>query len=457
MNCRKYHFLITSLLTGLVFLLFFQLSTADQELPLLGENASLNLKKEVSLGRGLYQKLKQKGYVIDDPLLSRYLSDIGESLLSSLDVRFRDYHFFLVKDGSVNAFAAPGGYIGVNIGLIALTRTEDELASVLAHEIAHVELMHSMQMIEKAKNVNLAGMISILAAILVGSQNPEAGGAILYTGAAGSAQAMINFTRANEYEADRVGIELLKESNYNPAAMASFMQLLQQQEQSGALSNIEYLRTHPISSNRVAEIRSRLLNLPKRPYKTRRYQQFKNYLFHLYPENVSLSKKNKFSRALHLTRNGHYKKAEKLYLDLIESDPDSLWYSYALAENMEYQQRLDDARQLYQSMMLLYPDDLALGNRLVGVLLRQDKLEKALETTRRLALQHEKQAQVYQLLVNIYTRLDNQPLKQLAEANYHWSNGNKEQAIKLYNVLLSGGQLDLVSEERVRVKLEDYK
>lgn len=451
---KDYHLFISSLLTGLMLLFFIQVTAADQELPLLGENASLNLQKEINLGRGLYQRLKQKGYVIDDPLLSRYLSDIGESLLSSLDVRLREYHFFLVKDSSVNAFAAPGGYIGVNIGLIALTRTEDELASVLAHEIAHVELMHSMQMIEKASDVNVAGVISILAAILVGSQDPAAGSAILYTGIAGSAQAMINFTRANEYEADRVGIELLKKSNYNPAAMASFMQLLQQREQSGAFSNIEYIRTHPISSNRVAEIRSRLLNLKKQVYKTRRYQQFKNYLFYLYAESVSLNKQNSFSKALDLTRNGQYRKAEKHYLELIETDPDSLWYSYALAENMEYQQRLEDAHQLYQSMMLLYPDELALGTRLVGVLLRQDQLEKALETTHRLAQQHENKVKIYQLMVEIYSRLGDEPLKQLAEANYHWFNGNKKQAKKLFNALLSGGQLDLPSEERVRVKLD---
>ena len=169
---------------------------ADPELPLLGENASLNLKKEVILGEGLFKKLKEKGYVIEDPMLSAYLQDIGESLLSALDVRFRDYHFFLVKDGSINAFAAPGGYVGVNMGLIAVTASEDELASVLAHEIAHVELMHSMQMLEKASSVNMTSLISILAAILVGSQNPDMASAIIYTGIAGSSQSMINFTRS---------------------------------------------------------------------------------------------------------------------------------------------------------------------------------------------------------------------------------------------------------------------
>ena len=126
-------------------------SWADQELPLLGQNSILQLQKEDKLGRALYQRLKQRGYVVEDPLLSRYLSDIGETLLSGLDNRFRDYRFNLVRNNSVNAFATPGGYIGVNIGLIAMTENEDELAAVLAHESSHVELMHGMQMLDSER------------------------------------------------------------------------------------------------------------------------------------------------------------------------------------------------------------------------------------------------------------------------------------------------------------------
>ena len=427
---------------------------ADAELPLLGENASINLEKEIKLGRGLYLKLKEHGYVIDDPLLSRYLSDIGQSLLSPLDYRARDYHFYLVNDSSVNAFATPGGYIGVNVGLIAMTSTEDELASVLSHEIAHVELMHSMQMIDQAKDANIASVIAMLAAILVSGSNPDAATAILYTGIAGSTQSMINFTRANEYEADRVGVELLKKSDYNPAAMVDFMLLLQSRESRGELSSIEYIRTHPVSSNRVAEIRARLKqDSAQQAYPANRYQQFKDYLFYQYLSHVEKRRYSQFYQALLLTKNGQYANAETLFRTLIREDPDSIWYSYALAENLEFQQRREEARQIYQSLLLLYPDELAIGVRIVNILRMEHREVEALEIALKLTGKHEKDPQVYKLLVALYDKLDAPLLKDLSEANYHWFSGNQKQAEKLYKSLLVKGKLDAANEEKIREKL----
>jgi len=439
----------------LLTLLFLSTSgfSAEQGLPLLGENASLNLKKEKELGEGLYLKLKEKGFVIDNPLLSRYLSDIGEDLLSALDVRLREYQFYLVKDASVNAFATPGGYIGVNAGLILMSRSEDEIASVLAHEIAHVELMHGMQMLEKAKEVNMAGMLSILAAILIGSHDSDLASALIYSGAAGSGQAMLNFTRANEYEADRVGIGMLKQSDYDPEAMVSFLQLLQSGEQSGELAGIEYIRSHPVNSNRIAEIQSRIQNSEKNAYKYRRYQQFKDYLFYLYPLRSVSIHETQFSKALNRTRNGQYAAAEKLYKTLIKSDPDSIWYSYALAENMRYQNRLEEAGDIYRSLLLLYPDDFAIGAELSRVLIKQNKNEDALQLIKQMIATHEKQGLAYKLLVEVYEKLDKDVPGKLAEANYHWFSGNKDLAIKLFEALLEQGELEVTDETRVREKL----
>ncbi len=428
---------------------------ADPELPLLGENASVNLKKEIKFGRGLFNKLKEQGYVIDDPLLSRYLQDIGESLLSSLDERYRDYHFYIIKENSINAFAAPGGYIGVNLGLIEISNSEDELAAVMAHEIAHVELMHSMQMIEKGNSANVASLISIIAAILIsGNGNPDAASALLYTGMAGSIQSMINFTRENEYEADRVGVEVLKNSEYNPQAMAVFMRKLQSMEQGGELASIEYLRTHPINSNRIAEIMSRISELPKKRPKFTRFQQFKDYLFYLYPDMDDASIKSRFSLALEYTRNGRYEKAGKIYRELIQTDPDSLWFNYSLAQNMEYRKQLKSALDIYQSLLLLYPDDLAVTSRLVHILLTQNKAEEALKYIQLIFENHKKEPGIYELLVDVYSRLENESLKQLAEANYHWFNGNKKRAKILFKALLAQGSLDIANTESVKEKLD---
>ncbi len=442
------------LLLGGLIGIFTPVSTADLELPLLGQNSTLQLHKEDKLGRALYQRLKQNGYVVEDPLLSRYLSDIGETLLSGLDNRFRDYNFYIVRNSSVNAFATPGGYIGVNLGLIAMAENEDELAAVLAHEIAHVELMHGMQMLEQAEKINLIGMISILAAIIASGGNADAAGALLYGGAAGSTQAMITFTRTNEYEADRLGIELLKKSNYDPLAMATFLQKLQQQEQAGELSSIEFIRTHPIGSNRIAEILSRLSNLPKSTPKPRRYQQFKDYLFYSQPAGIRLVQETEFSQSLDLLRNGQYEEAEGKIRLLLKQDPDSLWYNSTLAEIMEFQQRYAEATALYQSQLLLYPDDLALGSRLVKVLVKQGQYEPALEQALRLKTSHGNDPMVYSLLVDIYDKQGQAVLQQLAEADYHWVNGNQAYAQKLYKKLVADGVLDPAREARLNERIE---
>ena len=439
---QKLHFCVVFLGVGL--LLWTALTQADSALPTLGENGPLSLKQEEKLGRGLYLKLQQQGDVVDDPLLSRYIQDIGESLLSSLQIRYRRYHFFLVKDSAVNAFAAPGGYVGVNNGLIAMADNVDELASVLAHEISHVRLRHTMQMIDHAKKVDVASMVALLAAILVGGQHAEAANAIIFTSIAGGTQSMVNYTRENEYEADRMGIELLKKSDYNPYAAADFMRLLQSHEQQGGLASIEYLRTHPVSSNRIAEILARLQGVRRKTSPGLRFQQFKDYLFYLYPQNP-VRRHSRFARALALMRKGHLRRSAMLLGKLAKTDPDSLWISYALAQNMELQHRFRQAQKIYRNTLLLYPDDLALTLKLAHLLLEQGKPEQALVAAAGVFGQYKRNPAIYRLQVEIYRQLNKPTQKQLAEANYHWYSGHKKLALQQFKALLASGRLDVAT------------
>jgi len=426
---------------------------ADSELPQLGENAALNLQQEEALGQGLFLKLKQRGYVVEDPLLSRYVQDIGESLLAKLDVRYRDYHFFLVKDDAINAFAAPGGYIGVNTGLIAVAENVDELAAVLAHEIGHVRLKHNMQMIEHAKKVNIASMVSVLVAIQLSGQNTDAANAALFTGIAGSSQSMINYTRENEYEADRFGIELLIKSDYNAQAAVDFMRLLQRREQSGELSGIEYLHTHPLGANRIAEITSRLQGVEKKAGSPLRFQQYMDYLFYLYPQS-SEHRSSRFAQALDAMQNADYLKAERLLRELLSIDPDSLWLNYALAENLQMQRKFDQAKALYRDILLLYPEDLAISLKLSQLLLQQNKYHQALAVIEPLAQKFKTSPAVYKVLVEVYSRLDRPLQKQLAEANFHWYNGNKDLAIKQFKALLKRADIDVALAAELSQKIE---
>jgi len=176
----------------------------------------------------------------------------------------------------------------------------------------------------------------------------------------------------------------------------------------------------------------------------------------LYPDKLWAHAQSRFSLALEYTRNGRYADAEKIYLELVESDPDSLWFNYALAENMEYQQRLTEASQLYESTLLLYPDDIAIATRLINVLLAQNRPNNALQITMQLFEKHKDDPTIYQLLTDIYSDLNDDLLRQLAEANYHWYNGNKQQAEIRFKALLSRGVLDAANEESIKEKLNSY-
>ncbi len=188
---------------------FYTQLHGDEGLPLLGENAAINIEFERRIGAQFYRRLLDRGLVETNPILDRYINELGARLLSGIENRVRDYTFFIVKDFGVNAFAVPGGFIGVNIGLITRAQNQHQLASVLAHEIAHVRLMHSLQLMQKSSEVSTASILTMLAGLVLGSYNSELGSALIFGGTAGSQQAIVNFTRENEYEADRLGIELM--------------------------------------------------------------------------------------------------------------------------------------------------------------------------------------------------------------------------------------------------------
>ena len=153
-------------------------------------------------------------------------------------------------------------------------------------------------------------------------------------------------------------------------------------------------------------------------------------------------------------RNGQYQQAEQRLHQLLKKDPDSIWYNSTLAEVLQYQQRLDEALAVYKSQLLLYPDDLALGSRLTRVLLMQGENDQALQHALRLKARHSKIPGVYSLLVQIYQNLDEPSLKQLAEADYQWANGNQAYAQKLYKKLMEENVLDAAEEARLSERID---
>ncbi len=214
--------------------------------------------------QSMFQIRADKMY-LDDAEVADYLNWLGSSLVANSSEPGQPFEFFAINDNAINAFAMPGGFIGVNTGLITTSQNESELASVLSHEIAHVTQHHIARMIAGQKFDSLASMALIAAAILSARSNPDAAMAAIVGVNASGIQRQITFTRVHEQEADRIGLSILHKSGFDSRAMPVFFERLQKASRLLEGNTPTYLRTHPVTNERVADVANRVQQIPYRP------------------------------------------------------------------------------------------------------------------------------------------------------------------------------------------------
>lgn len=239
----------------------------DFDLPQIGDPAdtALSPAEEAKIGAGVVAELYQYGYILEDAQITEYLSSVGWKLAAASGANPPHLSFFMVKDNRINAFALPGGYIGFNAGLVTSSGSESEMAGVMAHELAHVTQRHIARGAAQGGGLStIATWAAVIAAIIVGSADPDVILAALSLGQSVGYQRQINYTRAHEIEADRVGISTLSAGGYDPEGMAAFFQRLEQGSRLYGSGVPEFLRTHPVNTTRISEARTRASALPKR-------------------------------------------------------------------------------------------------------------------------------------------------------------------------------------------------
>lgn len=232
-------------------------------LPDLGSsaNALISPQEARDYGAAMLRQMRALGMVVDDPLLDDYINDLGHRLSSNSDKPKDHFAFFIVKNPEINAFAAPGGYIAINSGLIEITQSESELAGVIAHEIGHITQDHLQRAFEDSKKDTPLMALVLLGAVAAGagSRSGDAPMAILAGGQGLIAQKSINFTRKDEIEADRAGIQTLARAGFNPNAMAEFFQRMQDEmsADAGGMNVPPLLRSHPVTTQRISDAKAR--------------------------------------------------------------------------------------------------------------------------------------------------------------------------------------------------------
>lgn len=229
-------------------------------LPDLGDAAQAGLSplQERRLGESIMRDIRADRSFYDEPEATDFINNLGNRLASRSPEARQDFDFFLIRDGQINAFALPGGFIGVNTGLILAAQSESELASVVGHEIAHVTQRHIARMVAQQKTSNITTLATLAAALLLSRVSSQAAEAAAAFGTAGAIQNQLNFTRDNEREADRVGLQIMERAGFDPRAAAVFFERLQRATRFYETGAPSYLRTHPLTFERIADIQNRL-------------------------------------------------------------------------------------------------------------------------------------------------------------------------------------------------------
>jgi predicted Zn-dependent protease len=447
----------------------------DTTLPDMGNSASAHLGKhmEAKLGRAFMRYVRASTEVVDDPLINSYLQSVGNKLAKHSNTRGRRLTFFAVDNPSINAFAGPDGYIGVHTGLILEAETESELAAVLAHEIAHVGQLHLARMIESTNQMSLPMAGIILAAIALGASGAgNAAAAAVVGGQAALAQRQINFTRANEREADNIGIRILSRSKYDPRAMASFFQKLGRASRTGAVTTPEFLRTHPVTSDRIAEALTRAEKFPLKMAAedlrfhlvraTLRAKQFgssrsaiRHFESTLKDGRYRNEEAERFGYVQALYRGRQYSKAMQELNRLLKKRPRYPYYRVTKARIALAQGKKSQAVASVKGMESATTGNYAASLLKAEVMLQARQPKSAYVILKKLSRSHSGDPHVMRLLGRSAAGSGKKAESHRALAEYHYLNGELDAAVQQLSIALRTPKLGFRDKSKLEARMRE--
>lgn len=391
-----------SILTALAFgaaLLSTSVAFAQVQIPSLGDRISglISLDDEYALGREFLRSVRRSSQTIDDPLLNDYVVNITHNL--ALHSELKDYRlaFIIIDSPELNAFAAPGGIIGVNGGLFLNAHTEGEFLSVMAHELAHVSQRHFARSVEDAQRRRIPELATLLASIVVMSTSSADTGQAAIMAAQGRAlENRLRFSRSNEAEADRVGIRTLNDAGYDPNEMPAMFERLMGLNRFGARPP-EFLLSHPVTEARIADTRGRAARYPAQQSKASLEYQLMRSRTQIHYEANAQTAVAQFSKALEQSNtatdsaaaryglalaymsNKEFTKAHESLEPLLAGEPNRIAYVVAKAEIYTAGNEAGRASEFLQHHLIINPDNHALTMTYADALIAARDYSRALE------------------------------------------------------------------------------
>ncbi|WP_077334193.1 beta-barrel assembly-enhancing protease [Vibrio ruber] len=443
------------------------------DLPDIGTvaGATLSIDQEEQYGDAYMRILRSRQPIINDPVLNEYINTLGHRLVSHANDVKTPFTFFLIRNREINAFAFFGGHVALHSGLFLHTRTESELASVMAHEIAHITQRHLARSMEAEAKRSPATLAALAGSLLLAIAAPEAGIAAITATTAGSVQGQINYTRANEKEADRFGIETLAKSGFDPYAMPRFFGKLSEEYQYSSHPPAMLL-THPLPDSRITDSRARAqhykhLNLPyAKDYQLARVRVVVRYTG--IDDKAALDwlqrqrKKNApviqaacdYGMALVYLDNKQYDKAAPILERLLKADPQNNFYLDATSDLYIGQDKPKQAIQLLAQALKQSPHNSVLTINYANALMAAKQYQRAVQTLQRYTHNHPEDSNGWSILSQASNHMGNQQEEYAARAELFALKADWDQAIQYYTRASQLAKLGSLEQARYDARID---
>lgn len=448
-------------------------SASDFDLPTLGDSSSslMSREQEHQLGRAWLSMLRGAVRTLDDPLLKEFVEENVLGLAETSQLTDRRLAFVVLDSPQLNAFAAPGGVVGVNAGLFLHAHTEAEFASVMAHELAHLSQRHFIRNLEQQQRMRIPVMTAMLASvILAAAGGGDAGFAALASTQAAAIQEQRRFSRQNELEADRIGLTNLHRAGYDPQAMPEMFERLARLSRFSQTPP-EFLLTHPVSQTRIADSRNRAAQLEGSQRRdSLHYQMMRARVQLHYEQSPGLAAQRfkalldehegdhaaaRYGLALALTRSGQYEEASRVLEPLLQSHAASVAVQLARVELDVAQNRSDQALERIDQQLAVHPGNYPLLAAKADTLMRTRQYQASERVIDELTVKRSDDSDVWYIAAEIRGLAGNILGVHLARAEYFMLAGDLDQAGQQLELAKKRAGDNFVISSRISARQED--
>ena len=456
------------------------LLSAQPALPSLGDRISgtVSIEQEYALGQQFLTSIRRSAPTIPDPMLNAYLESVTYKLASHSQLQDHRLSFVIIDSQALNAFAAPGGIIGVNTGLFLNAHTEAEFASVMAHEIAHVSQRHFARGVDEAKNSRIPGMAALLASVIIMATSDASHGTAAIAAVQGHAlENQLRFSRSNETEADRVGQDTMFSAGFDPDGMSTLFERLLAINRFGRRPP-EFLLSHPLTEARVSGSRGRASRYPSKQYSDNlEYQIVRARVLGHYATNkadlvleyehllenstIEVTREaNSYALAIAYYENQQFAQASATLAPLLEKDPNRISYAVTQAEILTEQNEPRQAINFLQQHLAINPGNHALTIAYADALIEARSYTAAAEVMEQHSLSRPNDFQLWFKLAETQGQAGNISKVHQARAEYYRLMGDYQNARRQFRSALqieSDNGISPAEEARLRQKIEEIE